>query len=285
MDFLAGASAGALGNALTHPLDTLIVRFQANAGIRNGGSLFTTAREAAATGFTSGFLRGMCLTCSSAGLARGLAFGGSELTRAPLRNFFSSYRPHSKWHLEVSACSGLAGGFAASLIQAPVEFSKKRAQAQRPSQQLQLSSTLTADVSVARDVLFRDGPLGLYRGWRIFAAGCSLTYGAWFVFNDVLLSRLTEAGVRESNLSSFLCGGISGCAAKILHSPFDVTHTLYVTSASSARGYRTIIADEWREAGSGFLFCGLSLGIVRSFLRTGITMHAFKTTKAWMSEE
>ncbi|CAE8721522.1 unnamed protein product, partial [Polarella glacialis] len=163
-----------------------------------------------------------------------------------------------------------------------VELVKRRALLASQHGLVRSGAAMTADVSVARLLLRQHGPAGLFRGWRLMAAGCALSYAAWFALNDLLLAWAEAVGVRKTGLTTFVCGGLAGCGAKVLHSPFDVVHTLYVSSASLHPTYRGIFQDELAAVGPRFLVRGLSLGLVRSFLRTGIVMYSYGQSKSWI---
>eukprot|EP00747_Dinoflagellata_sp_TGD_P084312 gnl/TRDRNA2_/TRDRNA2_162454_c0_seq8.p2 gnl/TRDRNA2_/TRDRNA2_162454_c0~~gnl/TRDRNA2_/TRDRNA2_162454_c0_seq8.p2 ORF type:complete len:126 (+),score=3.74 gnl/TRDRNA2_/TRDRNA2_162454_c0_seq8:561-938(+) len=62
----------------------------------------------------------------------------------------------------------------------------------------------------------------------------------------------------------------------------DVVHVSYVTGEQSVT-YRSVWSAEMSLVGPRFLFRGLSLNLVKSFVRTGITMYTYSTSKAWLT--
>ncbi|PHH81405.1 hypothetical protein CDD83_3585 [Cordyceps sp. RAO-2017] len=161
--FVAGASAGAAGTALTYPLDLLRTRFAAQGRCRVYGSLAGAVRDIGRDEGWTGFFRGLGPAWAQIVPFMGIFFVTYEALRPRLA------RLDLPWG-GGDAVAGAAGSIVAKTVVFPLDLVRKRLQVQGPTrtkyvyQQIpEYSTTLRA----MRAILQREGLRGLYRGLPI----------------------------------------------------------------------------------------------------------------------
>uniref|UniRef100_A0A0D3FFE6 Protein root UVB sensitive/RUS domain-containing protein n=1 Tax=Oryza barthii TaxID=65489 RepID=A0A0D3FFE6_9ORYZ len=279
-EFVWGAIAGAFGEGMMHPVDTLKTRLQSQAiitGAKAQKNIFQMIRTVWVSDGLKGFYRGISPGVTGSLATGATYFGVIESTKTWLE--------HSNPNLSGHWSHFIAGGIGdtlGSFIYVPCEVMKQRMQVQGTKKSWALTATkgnisqtpgapmynyyngmFHAGCSIWRD----HGLKGLYAGyWSTLARDVPFA-GLMVTFYEAM-KELTEYGKRkylpESNLhasSSFeglLLGGLAGGFSAYLTTPLDVIKTrLQVQgSTTSYNGWLDAITKTWANEGMSGLFKG-----------------------------
>uniref|UniRef100_A0A0D9Z3W9 Mitochondrial carrier protein n=1 Tax=Oryza glumipatula TaxID=40148 RepID=A0A0D9Z3W9_9ORYZ len=279
-EFVWGAIAGAFGEGMMHPVDTLKTRLQSQAiitGAKAQKNIFQMIRTVWVSDGLKGFYRGISPGVTGSLATGATYFGVIESTKTWLE--------HSNPNLSGHWSHFIAGGIGdtlGSFIYVPCEVMKQRMQVQGTKKSWALTATkgnisqtpgapmynyyngmFHAGCSIWRD----HGLKGLYAGyWSTLARDVPFA-GLMVTFYEAM-KELTEYGKRkylpESNLhasNSFeglLLGGLAGGFSAYLTTPLDVIKTrLQVQgSTTSYNGWLDAITKTWANEGMSGLFKG-----------------------------
>jgi len=195
--FLAGGLSGGIGAAIANPTDLLKARMQADTAIVAPKRMSQHAAEIYATGGFSGFWLGVGTTVS-----RAVVLGAANLgTYSTAKSLISEQGLEEGVPLHF--CAASIAGFAIALSTAPIDMARSRLMVQTtpfsPQQQQQQPTQGNCPrhyhngLEVIRDVVRREGPMALYRGFWLQWARCA----PYTVLQFVVWEQLCRAaGVR-----------------------------------------------------------------------------------------
>ncbi|XP_065858662.1 S-adenosylmethionine carrier 1, chloroplastic/mitochondrial [Euphorbia lathyris] len=279
-EFLWGGIAGAFGEGMMHPVDTIKTRIQSQAifsGSQSQKSIRQMVRAVWAADGMRGFYRGI-----------GPGVTGSLATGATYFGFIESTK---KWIEESHPNLGghwahfIAGGIGdtlGSFVYVPCEVIKQRMQVQGTITSW-TEATMKANVHVnsgkqmygyysgmfqaAKSILKEQGPRGLYAGyWSTLAR--DVPYAGLMVMFYEGLKDLTEYGKKKwipnlnystnSTLEGLVLGGLAGGFSAYLTTPLDVIKTRLQVQGSTIRynGWLDAMQRIWKKEGMKGMFRG-----------------------------
>ncbi|KAJ6375721.1 hypothetical protein OIU77_000646 [Salix suchowensis] len=246
-EFWWGAIAGAFGEGMMHPVDTVKTRIQSQAilsgGIQKPKSLLQMVRAVAVTDGARGFYRGV-----TPGVTGSLATGAT---------YFGFIESAKKWIEEshprlgglwAHFIAGAVGDTLGSFVYVPCEVMKQRMQA-------------------GSSILKEQGPRGLYAGYCSTLARDVPFAGLMVMFYEAL-KDLTEYGKQiwipsldhhiNSSVEGLFLGGLAGGFSAYLTTPLDVIKTRLQVQGSIIRysGGLDAIRRIWMIEGVKGLFRG-----------------------------
>ena len=234
--FMAGAVAGALAEAIVHPLDTISTRLKLQsqppykyAGLRD------CARVVLKEEGVRGLYAGVGAALLSALPTNAVYFATYEAVRAAALDDCDG----SGWGAvagasAVYAVAGAASELTSSLVYVPFEVVKVRLQTGRPVNAVYGSESQTKLRSPAlyrgplhgfAQIVRTEGPRGLYAGW----GACILTDCC---YSALLFVAYEELKRRE--VPPILAGTFAGGIAGVLSNPFEVVTTRQMIAGSTA---------------------------------------------------
>lgn len=252
----AGALAGALGQLAGHPLDTVKVRMQTDAGgVRDAGAWRCATRTFAEGGARS-FFRGLSVPLLSKSVEQCIAFGARGAADRALEA--SGWRPGRAR----AGAAGAAAGAATAALLTPVYLIKV---------QLQVTAREGLHgptVAICRAVV-ANGPLGLYAGASPIMLGTTVGYACRFACYDKAVESVRCWGA-SGTLATILGGGVAGMATWASHYPLDLLSARMQAAALERGGGRRLsmlghLKEVLSEHGPRGLFRGLAPCLVRAF--------------------
>jgi solute carrier family 25 protein 14/30 len=194
--FLAGGLSGGIGAAIANPTDLLKARMQADTTIVAAKRMAQHAAEIYAAGGLGGFWLGVGTTVS-----RAVVLGAANLgTYSTAKALISEQGV--KEGIPLHFCAATIAGLAIALSTAPIDLVRSRLMVQTtaltppPQQQQQGSNSprhYRNGLEVIRDVVRREGPMALYKGFWLQWARCA----PYTVLQFVVWEQLCRvAGVR-----------------------------------------------------------------------------------------
>jgi len=295
-DLLCGAVGGCVGIAIGHPFDTIKVRLQANVFGADANALKCLRMSVQQEGVRSLF----------AGLASPI------VGNVPMQAItFGVYGNALRWienedeHVSQSSVSAkpviwnvFVAGHLAGLVQLPVvvpaEHFKIALQNQRRAKDG--SAHYRSSLHYAKEVYRQTGPRGLFKGFNATAARdfYCLAFGVYYVAYEATRQFISTGSVRWhggiadadteqvrelSPLSTWLAGGIAGCATWTVAYPFDVIKSR-VQAVSPMDQMRTPWVDVarqiYREAGVRGFTRGYGTTMARCFPVNGATFLIYE---------
>mmetsp|Transcript_17764 Transcript_17764/g.29192 ORF Transcript_17764/g.29192 Transcript_17764/m.29192 type:complete len:281 (-) Transcript_17764:39-881(-) len=262
MDFVAGSIAGATGQLVGHPLDSIKTRLQSESLLARGTNSPTTATSAykcARNIYNEGgfraFFRGLSLPLCSKSFEQCIAFGiqsavdqlleGMDVDEGTLR----------------TGLSGMAAGSTTSLLLTPIYLVKV---------QLQVTpkGSLSGPISVIKRTINKLGFSGLYTGAVPIFIGTSIGYGCRFMAYDKA-TNIAEQSFGFGRIGSVIVGGgMAGMATWASHYPLDLVSSRM--EASVALGGRQLTMTEhvkeiFAQSGVRGFFRGIGPCLLRAF--------------------
>ncbi|KAG7955055.1 hypothetical protein I3843_11G051600 [Carya illinoinensis] len=281
-EFVWGAIAGAFGEGMMHPVDTIKTRIQIQAIIsgsqfQNQKNILQMVRAIWVPDGLKGFYRGITPGITGSLATGATYFGIIESTK----KWIEESNPGLSGHL-AHFIAGAAGDTLGSFVYVPCEVIKQR-------MQIQGTRTSWSSVSMKDSISMKPGMqmYGYYTG--IFQAGCSiwkeqglkgLYAGYWstlardvpfaglMVMSYEALKDVTEYGKQRwipnpkshvsSSLEGLLLGGLAGGFSAYLTTPLDVIKTRLQVQGSTARynGWFDAIRTVWMTEGIKGMFRG-----------------------------
>eukprot|EP01047_Picozoa_sp_COSAG01_P066696 COSAG01_NODE_9260_length_2500_cov_10.617545_1_plen_289_part_00 len=283
-DFVAGSLAGAASVIVGQPFDTVKVRAQSQpAGARFSSTqvLVDTVRGEGVRGLFKGTLAPVAavsfinaVAFSSKGAALRLLQPGSA----------TSATPPPLWAVFLS---GNCAGIAASVPGTPMELVKCRLQVQRTGQAL-----YDGNIDCVRQIVARDGPLGLWRGYTIMTMRESLAFGVYFSTYDGVKEQLSVAFGSCNAGVQMAAGAVSGAATWSAVCPLDVIKTRIQTTGSDSHchGAATITAVTRQllsESNGGVrqFYTGIGPAVMRGVPSNAVVFVVYETIiSRWSSD-
>lgn len=279
-EFVWGAIAGAFGEGMLHPVDTIKTRIQSQAvlgGRRNQKSILQMVRTVWATDGLSGFYRGITPGVTGSLATGATYFGVIESTK----KWIETSHPNLGGHW-AHFIAGAIGDTLGSFVYVPCEVMKQR-------MQVQGSRKYWSSVVMKDSVHMKHGnPMyGYYSG--LYQAGCSiwkeqglkgLYAGYWSTLaRDVpfaglmvtfyeALKNVTEYGRQRlfpdsnrslnSSIEGLLLGGLAGGLSAYLTTPLDVVKTRLQVQGTTLRynGWLDVVQKTWSTEGIRGIFRG-----------------------------
>ncbi|XP_051115782.1 uncharacterized protein LOC127240950 [Andrographis paniculata] len=279
-EFLWGAIAGAFGEGMIHPVDTVKTRIQSQAifsGCKNQKNVLQLVRAVWATDGLGGFYRGITPGIVGSLSTGATYFGVIESTKKWLEESHPNLGGH--W---AHFISGAIGDTLGSFIYVPCEVMKQR-------MQVQGSKKYWASI-VAKDGLGAGHGVNMYGYYSgMLQAGCSiwkeqglkgLYAGYWSTLaRDVPFAGLmvtfyeafkktTEYGKQKlfpssdfhvnSSVEGLLLGGLAGGLSAYLTTPLDVVKTRLQVQGTATRynGWIDALSKIWLGEGIPGMFKG-----------------------------
>ncbi|XP_027901914.1 mitochondrial substrate carrier family protein E [Vigna unguiculata] len=279
-EFVWGAVAGAFGEGMMHPVDTIKTRLQSQAilnGLQNQKNILQMVRYVWQVDGLKGFYRG-AIPGITGSLATGATyFGVIESTKKWIEDSHPSLRGH--W---ANFIAGAIGDTLGSFVYVPCEVIKQR---------MQVQGTLTSwsSVAVKNGNAIKPGPqiYGYYTGmihagfsiWK--TQGLKGLYAGYFstLARDVPFAGLMvmfyeglkdvkeyveQRGISSPNwrvnhsLEGLVLGGLAGGLSAYLTTPLDVVKTRLQVQGSTLRytGWLDAMCSIWAAEGTKGIFRG-----------------------------
>ncbi|XP_052175719.1 uncharacterized protein LOC127790316 isoform X2 [Diospyros lotus] len=268
-EFLWGAIAGAFGEGMLHPIDTVKTRIQSQSiisGRQNQKNILQMVRTVWVTDGLRGFYRGITPGVTGSLATGATYFGVIESTKKWIDEKHPSLGGH--W---AHFIAGAIGDTLGSFVYVPCEVMKQRMQVQgtrrywssvvmnnRPGMQMYgyYSGMFQAGSSIWKE----QGLKGLYAGyWSTLARDVPFA-GLMVTFYEAL-KDLTEYGKRKwisssgyhinSSLEGLLLGGLAGGFSAYLTTPLDVVKTRLQVQGSTPRMCRTFFLEKFDKIQHG----------------------------------
>ncbi|TKY73307.1 S-adenosylmethionine carrier 1 [Spatholobus suberectus] len=279
-EFVWGAVAGAFGEGMMHPVDTVKTRLQSQAilnGIQNQKNILQMVRSVWQVDGLKGFYRGVTPGITGSLATGATYFGVIESTKKWIEDSHPSLGGH--W---AHFIAGAVGDTLGSFVYVPCEVMKQR---------MQVQGTITSwsSVAVKDGIAIKPGTqiYGYYTG--MFHAGCSIwktqgLKGLYAGYLSTLARDVPFAGlmvmfyeglkdvtkyVEQRWISSPNChvnnsfeglvlGGLAGGLSAYLTTPLDVVKTRLQVQGSTLRynGWLDAIRNIWATEGMKGMFRG-----------------------------
>lgn len=275
-----GAFAGAFGEGMMHPIDTLKTRLQSQAmmaGRQKQKNILQMVNTVWTADGLKGFYRGI-LPGVTGSLATGATyFGVIESTK----NWIEKVNPNLSGHWS-HFIAGAVGDTLGSFVYVPCEVIKQRMQVQGTRETWastilkdsisqksgpQIYGYYTGMFQAGQSIWKQHGLKGLYAGyWSTLArdvpfAGLMVTfYEALKCWRDYGKQKLLPGADFHvnSSLEGFLLGGLAGGCSAYLTTPLDVIKTRLQVQGSAIRynGWLDALGKIWLAEGLNGLFRG-----------------------------
>ncbi|XP_020191761.1 uncharacterized protein [Aegilops tauschii subsp. strangulata] len=308
-EFVWGAIAGAFGEGMMHPVDTLKTRLQSQAimsGAKAQKNIFQMVRTVWASDGLRGFYRGISPGVTGSLATGATYFGVIESTKTWLEN----NNPNLSGHWSHFIAGGI-GDTLGSFIYVPCEVMKQRMQVQGSSKSWALNAT-KGNVSQspgtqmygyyngmfhAGSSIWRDhGVKGLYAGYGSTLARDVPFAGLMVTFYEGL-KELTVYGKRKylpdsdlqvsNSFEGLVLGGLSGGFSAYLTTPLDVIKTRLQVQGSTTRydGWLDAIKKTWGAEGVNGLFKGSVPRIIWYIPASAFTFMAVEFLREHFNEK
>ncbi|EOY22067.1 hypothetical protein SCA6_004082 [Theobroma cacao] len=277
-EFLWGAIAGAFGEGMMHPIDTIKTRIQSQAllsGSLSQKSIVQMVRTVWVADGLRGFYRGIAPGITGSLATGATYFGFIESTKKWIEESHPSLEGH--W---AHFIAGAVGDTLGSFVYVPCEVMKQRMQVQgsrtswnsaimKDSMQMksgaQMYGYYTGMFQAGRSIWKKQGLKGLYAGyWSTLARDVPFA-GLMVMFYEAL-KDLTERGRHnlapnlyvDSSIEGLVLGGLAGGFSAYLTTPLDVIKTRLQVQGSSAsyNGWLDAMGKIWKTEGVKGMFRG-----------------------------
>ncbi|KMP01723.1 hypothetical protein DIZ76_010953 [Coccidioides immitis] len=296
-DFWAGYLSGAIGIIIGNPLDIIKVRLQASHTTPANAITPPNPIRGQFEG-TSSLVRGAAAPILGYGALNALLFVAYNRTLMYLSPTTTDPTNPQGVPLSQIWLAGAIGGLASWTISSPTELVKCRAQLS--------SHQSVSSWAVAKDILRKSGPKGLYFGGLVTSIRDSVGYGFYF-WSYELCKRLMDSGGPSSQqeaISILLCGGIAGVVTWASVFPLDVIKTrlqaqslpgarlgsilpdrhLLLASASHSQTPTTgrilnsveITRQAYRSEGLSIFYRGLGVCSIRAFIVNAVQWATYE---------
>ncbi|GAV64414.1 Mito_carr domain-containing protein [Cephalotus follicularis] len=306
-EFLWGAIAGAFGEGMMHPIDTIKTRIQSQAILRasqSQKSILQMVRTVWVVDGLRGFYRGI-IPGVTGSLATGATyFGVIESTK----NWIEESHPTLGSHW-AHFIAGAIGDTLGSFVYVPCEVIKQRMQVQGTKSSWSSSVVKdnirmkpSAQLSGYYEELFQDGCSiykahglkGLYAGYCSTLARDVPFAGLMVMFYEAL-KELTDYGKQKWNLThhvngsieGLVLGGLAGGFSAYLTTPLDVIKTRMQVQGSTVRyeSWLDAVQKIWKTEGVEGMFRGSIPRIIWYIPASALTFMAVEFLRGHFNKE
>jgi len=222
-NFAAGAIAGVFEILTFYPLDVVKTRMQLETGKATHG-LAGTFRAIVKEEGVWRLYRGLVPPLLLEAPKRAVKFAANDFWG----NTYMSLAGESKMNQQLSILTGCSAGASESFVVVPFELVKIKLQDKK--------STFTGPLDVLRQVVRKEGLLGLYTGMEATFWRHMWWNGGYFGCIHQVRSLLPKPENQQSALlNNFISGSIGGFVGTALNTPFDVVKSR-IQSVSKAPG-------------------------------------------------
>ncbi|KAK6920994.1 Mitochondrial substrate/solute carrier [Dillenia turbinata] len=297
-EFLWGAIAGAFGEGMMHPVDTIKTRIQSQAilsGSQNQKSVLQMIRIVWAADGLRGFYRGVTPGVTGSLATGATYFGIIESTKKWIEETHPSLGGH--W---AHFIAGSVGDTLGSFVYVPCEVMKQRMQVQGTKTSwtsvlmknnactksgAQMYGYYTGMFQAGSAIWKEQGLRGLYAGyWSTLARDVPFA-GLMVTFYEAL-KDVTDYGRQKwlpdsnvdinSSVEGLLLGGLAGGFSAYLTTPLDVIKTRLQVQGSTSRynGWSDAIRRIWKVEGPKGFFRGSVPRVLWYFPASALTFMA-----------
>ncbi|KAL7537630.1 hypothetical protein ACHAXR_007972 [Thalassiosira sp. AJA248-18] len=292
VDFVAGWVSGGVSVLACQPIDTVLTRMQANAGIQTARPDKISSRPGA---MTVNIFRGMVSNFGFTSLWRG---SSAMIGAVPVQNalLMSGYGAGKRWSTSSNDSSssnnvlmgvfigGCAGGVLQSFIMSPVELVKV-------TQQVVGESVTSATTTVCRGIF---SPTGAWKGLGATLLRDGLPHGVWFASYEYCKTKLTELSTNNEKKTSskddvaipMLSGAFAATTAWAVGYPADLIKTRI--QAGSGKGIFGTAKDLVNESNGRVvhgLYRGFSLKLFRAIPASAIGFLTYETAAKFLTSK
>ena len=277
-NLVCGGIAGTTACIIGHPLDLIKIRLQTEPKLYS--SAYSCFLLTVRNGGYRSFYRGMTAPLCSQFFQSGLMFTGESIARSyfqPMEEYNGDDTSRTPLNVFLS---GSFGGLLKCVVLVPTDLVKCKMQVDQSGRSAKYSGSLDC---VAK-VYSKEGIRGLYKGFGVTTLREVPAFGLYFFVYRYSLDALNSSFYqlngtpsKESSDSSmpgvttFVAGGLAGCAAWICIYPFDVIKShIQVCDNSSAASSRSksiyqTAAQLYRQHGVRAFTRGIGVTIARAF--------------------
>jgi len=265
-DFIAGCIGGMAGVVVGHPLDTVKVRIQTQCA-RNPvyRGTFDCLRSIMVKEGTRGLYRGLSSPMVGVAAVNALTFGIHGNVRRLMAN------PDS---LSAQFRAGMIAGGCQAVVVSPMELVKSQLQVQGATSGMG-ARYFTSPLDCCRQLLRRQGPRGLMRGYWITVVREVPAFGIYFSTYEILTTAMAGDG-RKTLPQMLLAGGLAGVASWVFTYPIDVVKTRIQTDGMSGiqqyEGYVSCVRQTVQREGWQALMRGVNSASIRAFPTNAVTL-------------
>ncbi|CAM9360318.1 unnamed protein product [Discosporangium mesarthrocarpum] len=285
IDFTAGWISGAAGIVLTQPLDSVLVRLQAQSTVVGASeSRFRSALGALlAAGGRKALWSGASPMLWSVPVQNALLFSGygaglnwCDGRRGRDGGLEAAGVEPSLWHVFAGGC---AGGFVQSFVMSPVELVKVRLQLEGGYAEPAVGAGAT---TLAFKLVRESGLRVLSRGLGATMGRDVLPHGVWFTVYEGTKRELSRVEGVSSSVngqlsvhSQLAAGATAATVAWLVGYPFDVIKTRLQGHVEGS--VWSAARDMYQAEGGGVFWRGLGLKLMRAVPMSMIGFFAYET--------
>ncbi|KAL7552757.1 hypothetical protein ACHAWF_015995 [Thalassiosira exigua] len=292
VDFASGWISGGVSVLACQPIDTVLTRMQANAGVQAAGVGVGSVghRPGAAT---ASIFRGMVSNFGVTSLWRG---SSAMIGAVPAQNalLMTGYGAGKRWSESGDGSNqsnvlvgvfvgGCTGGIMQSFLMSPVELVKVK-------QQVVGESVTSATTSVCRGMFSRSGA---WRGLGATLLRDGMPHGVWFASYEYAKTKLTkyrsetrdgDEAPEDAVATPMLAGAFAATTAWGVGYPFDLIKTRI--QAGSKLGILATARDLVNESGGRVvqgLYKGFTLKLFRAIPASAIGFLTYETAAKFLT--
>lgn len=209
-NFAAGAIAGVSEILTFYPLDVVKTRMQLETGKAKHGMVGTLSSIVREEGFGR-LYRGLVPPLLLEAPKRAVKFAANDFWGKT----YMGLSGESKMTQQLSILTGCSAGATESFVVVPFELVKIKLQDK--------TSTFAGPIDVVKQVLRKEGPLGLYAGMEATFWRHLWWNGGYFGCIHQVRSMLAPAETQQGQLlNNFISGSVGGFVGTLINTPFDV---------------------------------------------------------------
>ncbi|KIM53348.1 hypothetical protein SCLCIDRAFT_139207 [Scleroderma citrinum Foug A] len=272
-NFAAGAIAGVSEILTFYPLDVVKTRMQLETGKgKHGmvGTLTAIIREEGAGRLYRGLVPPLLLEAPK----RAVKFASNDFWGKTYLQFSG----HSKMTAELSVLTGCSAGATESFVVVPFELVKIKLQDK--------TSTFAGPMDVVKQVIKKEGVLGLYAGMEATFWRHVWWNGGYFGSIHQVRAMLPKAETPQGQLfNNFLSGAVGGFVGTVLNTPYVLVVKSRIQGASKVPG--VVPKYNWtypalltimREEGPAALYKGFTPKVLRLAPGGGVLLLVVEVT-------
>ncbi|XP_072978798.1 uncharacterized protein [Typha angustifolia] len=308
-EFVWGAIAGACGEGMMHPIDTVKTRLQSQAvitGTQAQKNILQMVRTVWAADGLKGFYRGIAPGVTGSLATGATYFGVIESTK----NWLEEVNPNLSGHWS-HFIAGAIGDTLGSIVYVPCEVMKQRMQVQG-TRDSWMSAITKGSISqkpgthmygyyagmfqAGHSIWKEQGPKGLYAGyWSTLAR--DVPFAGLMVTVYEALKDLSEYGKQRyrlnrefhlnSSIEGLLLGGLAGGFSAYVTTPLDVIKTRLQVQGSTIRydGWLDALRKIWAAEGLNGMFKGSVPRIIWYVPASAVTFMAVEFLRDHFNEK